>query len=273
MRLLTRAAFFFNTLRVWRGGHIVWGQRMVATTFDRWLYLNLHRFGPMGGGERSALEKIVRPDMTVVDVGANLGLYTVLLSRLVGPAGRVIAFEPDPALFAVLQQNCALNSCANVTAHPLALGARNERLALHTLPFNSGDNHLGPTGGQRPFRAAVGIEAVALDEFASDLRPDLVKLDVQGWELAALRGMERTLAASPATEILLEFWPAGLRRAGAAPEALGAFLRKQGFQVFCGTDPHPLDADALAALARRLTGLRHVDLFASRRPDRLAASA
>jgi len=123
---LERLAVGFNELALWRGECAFWGLRFTAASFERWLYLRLHRLGRMGREERATLEKIVRPGMTVLDVGGNIGLYTVLLSRLVGPAGRVISFEPDPALFALLRENCALNGCTNVEAHNLALGRRHQ---------------------------------------------------------------------------------------------------------------------------------------------------
>lgn len=176
LRLAERAADAVNRSRLWHGDCHVWGLRFAARTFERWLYLRLHRLGRMGGDERAALEKIVRPGMTVLDVGGNLGLYTVLLSRLVGPAGRVITFEPDPDLFALLQRNCAANACRNVEAHNLALGRERARLKLRRMILNSGDNTLG-AGGRGWFRQEVEIDVVSVDELLPGVRPDLVKID------------------------------------------------------------------------------------------------
>src|SRR5208283_897383 len=111
----------------------VWGFGMRAATFDRALYLALHRAGLMGAPERAALAALARPGMTVLDIGANLGLYSLLLARSVGPSGRVIAFEPDPDLCALLRANCAANGLANVEAHNMALGAAPGRMILSRL--------------------------------------------------------------------------------------------------------------------------------------------
>lgn len=262
---LERLAVRFNELTCWRGECPVWDLRFTAASFERWLYLRMHRLGRMGRAERATLEKIVRPGMTVLDVGGNIGLYTVLLSRLVGPAGRVVSFEPDPELFRLLRENCALNGCTNVEAHNLALGRRRDRLVLRKLILNSGDNTLGQ-GGSRHFRQEVAIEVVALDEFLPGLRPDLVKIDVQGWELEVLRGMERLLATEPPPALLLEFWPEGFRRAGYPAEALVEFLTDRRF-LLRPAEAHTgpaLEAAALADLTRRLTGLQHADLYATR---------
>ena len=123
LRLLEFSVEAFVRAGLWHGECDVWNQRMLSATFDRWLYLRLHCLGLMGRNERAALSRIVKPGMTVVDVGSNLGLYTILLSRLVGPTGHVLAFEPDPDLFSLLQQSSLLNGCANVTANNLALGS------------------------------------------------------------------------------------------------------------------------------------------------------
>lgn len=266
VRLAERLALGFNQLPLWRSECRVWDLRLTAATFERWLYLRLHRLGRMGRGEHAALSRIVRPGMTVLDVGGNLGLYTLLISRLVGPTGRVVTFEPDPDLHGLLRRNCALNGCSNVESHNLALGSRRDRLILRRMILNSGDNTLG-TGGSGLFRREIAIDVVALDEHLPGLRPDLIKIDVQGWELEVLRGMERTLAACPDAAIYLEYWPEGFRRAGYTSADLIRFLRERGYQIHHAGDETPLDEAALAALDRRLTGLKHADLCARRRGD------
>ena len=268
--LLARLADVFNRLPIWRGVHPVWGFRIASATFDRWLYLVLHRLGAMGRDERRALEDMIRPGQTIIDVGANLGLYTVLLSRLVGPAGRVIAFEPDPELFRLLQEGCSRNGCSNVSAHNLALGSRPARMAMRRMILNSGDNTLGREGSGL-FRETISIDVARLDDLFPDLRPDLIKIDVQGWEFEVLRGMQRILAGTPQAEIHFEYWPAGLRRAGDSPEAFTDWLRAQGYRLRRAGDTVELDAAALAALTKQLTGLKHADLIAVRCGEKLAA--
>lgn len=262
-RLAERLARGFNQLPLWRGECRFWGLRFSAATFERWLYLRMHWLGRMGRAERTTLGRLVRPGMTVLDVGGNIGVYTVLLSRLVGPAGRVISFEPDPDLCASLRENCARNGCTNVTVHGFALGRQADRLVLRRLILNSGDNTLG-AGGSGLFRQEVAVEVVALDEFLPGLRPDFVKVDVQGWELPVLQGMAHTLAANPQAALCVEFWPAGLRRAGYAPGDLISFLHDRGYQLRRGDDDAVLDAAALETLTRETAGLKHVDLHATK---------
>ena len=202
---------------------------MRAASLDRLLALGLHRIGWMGRDEATLLRKLVRPGMQVVDVGANIGLYSLLLARLVEPGGSVLAFEPEPNLFAVLRENCASNHATNVTPCPCALGRTNGLATFHRSAFNSGDNRLGNASMAHD---PVEVRVERFDDLYPDSRPDFVKIDVQGHEFAALAGMERALSANPNLQVLFEFSPAGLRRAGTAPELLLAFFRDRGFDLY-----------------------------------------
>jgi FkbM family methyltransferase len=259
-----RVASSFNGLGIWRLGQRVWGFGMRSASFDRALYLALHRVGLMGAPERAALAGLARPGMTVLDVGANLGLYSLLLARGVGPSGRVIAFEPDPDLCALLRANCAANGVANVEAHNLALGAAPGRMVLSRLTLNSGDNHLGDEADSA-FRRPLEVEVAALDGLMGGLRPDLIKVDVQGWELKVLKGMESVLRASEAVGIYLEVCPKWLRRAGDGTAELLDYLQSLGFTVYSCATWEPMDRAAVLAVAGRLRGQGHVDVFVSRR--------
>src|SRR5580698_569946 len=100
----------FNLLSIWRREMKVWGYRVTPPSLDRLTCLVLHRLGLMGKGEKAAFGRWIRPGMTVVDVGANQGLYALLFSGLVGPSGSVVAFELEPDMFASLKLNCQANS-------------------------------------------------------------------------------------------------------------------------------------------------------------------
>lgn len=252
----------FYGLGLWHREQVVWGKRMRSSTFDRSLYLWMHRRGFMGRTERKILSELVRPGMTVVDVGANLGLYTLFMAGLVGPSGRVIAFEPDPDLVALLRENCASNGAANVEAHGAALGSRPDRMVLQRIMLNSGNNHLG-TQGRSPLRQPLEVEVAAFDSLLPGVRPDFVKIDVQGWELNVLRGMEGTLKEADPV-IYLEFWPEGLRRAGNDPAELYSFGRDLGLKYYSCDDRSLLDEPAFLAMASGVKGMNYVNLLATR---------
>jgi FkbM family methyltransferase len=258
----------FNSLGLWRGEQNVWGKRMNANTFDRCLYLWMHRLGFMGKAEQRLMNRLIRPGMTVVDVGANIGLYSLFLAGLVGPQGRVIAFEPDPDLVALLRANCTANGVGNVEAHHAALGSKADRLMLQRLTINSGENHLG-SKGREAFRRPVEVDVAAFDALLPGSRPDFVKIDVQGWELNVLRGMEATLRESNPV-VFVEFWPDGLRRAGSEPIELFSFVRDLGLDFYACDDGRQLSEAMFLDMAGRVKGMNYANLLASRGGSPLA---
>ncbi len=263
LRPLNRAAAAFNDLSLWKGGCQVWGQKMTSPGFERWLYLRAHRLGLMGRQERRFLEQHIRPGMRVLDVGSNLGLYSVLMAKQTGPKGRVICFEPDTDLFGSFQKNCRLNGVDWIEGHNLALGSRPARLTLHKMIINSGDNHLGQKSGAL-FRHSVEIDVVALDEFLPDLRVDFVKIDIQGWELEAFRGMQKTLAAQPAVQVYFEFFPDIYQRSGTTYRDLIDFLHDAGFRISDPETGKSLGHADLIRLAESMRGMKYTNLLATR---------
>ncbi len=263
LHVLDRAIATFNDLPVWKHNCRVWGQRMMSPTFERWLYLRMHRLGFMGRDEWTFLERYLRPGMHILDVGSNLGLYSILMAQRAGPGGRVICFEPDPGLFAALQENRRLNGVTCIETHNLALGSAPAKLALHRSVLNSGDNHLGRSESDL-FRRTVTIEVVSLDAFRPNLALDLVKIDVQGWELEALRGMRRTLEANPAVAVYFEFSPLGYTRVDSTYQDLIGFFREMGFRIFDPLAGTELDDARLARLAASLGRTGYTNLIASR---------
>jgi FkbM family methyltransferase len=206
----------------------VWGARIRPPSPDRALAAWLLNAGLMGRSERRFFEQAVAPGQTVVDVGANQGIFTLLLSRLVGPQGRVVALEPAPALFRALDVNCRMNGADNVTRLQLAAGDARSQGVLHCSRFNSGDNRL--TDSLKGPSVPVAIQP--LDEILPAGPVDLVKMDVQGYELRVARGMEAVMERSPGIKVFFEYWPAGLEYAGCAPVALLDFFTDRRFALF-----------------------------------------
>lgn len=149
---------------------------------------------------QDALAELIEPGQTVYDVGANIGFFTILCSRLVGPQGRVYAFEPIPQNLATLRHNVALNGMENVTVVEQALSSATGTAEMFVSPWSAfhslnvegatkQDNH-GPRAGE------ITVQTVTLDEFVQGegvRPPDLVKIDVEGAELIVVEGMRETL--------------------------------------------------------------------------------
>ena len=260
-RLLSRA----NRHPFWNMRATVWGSRLAVPTADRLLYVTLHQLGLMGAADRRFYEAALRPGMTVLDIGANIGLCTQLFARLVGPAGKVHAFEPAPELCRALEASCVLNGAANVAVHPFGLGEGNEDRWLHRSFFNSGDNRVRADagGGMADSDLARVLLRRGDDLLAAPITADFIKIDVQGWELHALRGIQDLIDRSLGLEIYLEFWPEGLREAGTEPAALFEFFQEHGMTVLhqpSGTNWVPVQA--LEVAPGLLRGQQFVNLRA-----------
>ncbi|MGB7161386.1 MAG: FkbM family methyltransferase [Tepidisphaeraceae bacterium] len=147
--------------------------------------------------------RLVRPGDTVLDIGANLGLVTMLLSSLVGPEGRVHAFEPNPRMVELLQQSIDRNYAANVTVHPVALGTEEAELDLHVPVNHAGQASL--RSNARGTRVRVPVKQLAaIPSLPLDRPIRLVKIDVEGYEPEVLRGAAPLLSRNPPHTILFE---------------------------------------------------------------------
>jgi FkbM family methyltransferase len=216
----------------------------------------------MGSDERNFLSRHVTAGMTALDIGANIGLYSIFLAELVGTEGKVFAFEPDPVLFEVAIANAQQNEKDGIIKlHNLALGSEAAPGVLYRTSFNSGDNRLKASPAHQD---AVAVHIARLDDLLPDVKIDFIKMDVQGWEAEVLRGMERILRTNAKLTIYFEYWPEGLRRAGEHLSAPIDILRQNGFQVFLPDQGEPLTDRQIENLGQKYTGNRFVNLLAKR---------
>jgi FkbM family methyltransferase len=176
--------------------------------------------------ERHLLRKILFAGAVAVDAGANIGIYSQFLSRCVGSTGVVHSFEPSAENFRRLQS--ATRKLANVRVSRAAVGEHTGKSTLYLSDKLNVDHRTYIAEGDS--RHAVPIDIVALDDyFKPGQRVDLIKMDIQGYELHALRGAKRVLEENPDINLLLEFWPSGLEQAGVHWDELIETLR--GFSM------------------------------------------
>lgn len=160
--------------------------------------------------------RLVTPGDMVIDVGANIGHYASQFASLVGPRGRVLAIEPDPRNAARLRLRLARRPQARV--HQVAAGEAPGDIRLYLSRNNSADHRTFDSGDGRP---SIRVACVRLDDMVPPgCRVQLIKIDVQGHELAVLRGARRVIEESPNIRVVMEYWPHGLRKAGCEPEKL-----------------------------------------------------
>lgn len=181
--------------------------------------------------ETELIKKGVKSGDTVLDIGANIGLYTLIFASLVGESGKVFAFEPDPQNFLLLQKNVEINGYKNVILINKAVANNNGKLKLYLCDENRGDHRIYDS---HDGRESIEIESVRLDDYFKDRggKIDLIKMDIQGSEGGAVAGMSDLLNKNNNVKILTEFWPAGLIRSGTKPEEYLSSILKRGYKLF-----------------------------------------
>jgi FkbM family methyltransferase len=178
-------------------------------------------------GEGRFLRAILQPGMNALDVGANIGYFTLLMARQVGPAGRVLAIEAEPENFRYLRANVELNDLTNVELLPIAAHRLAGMVAIVRNPENQGGSRvLGEFSGQ-----SWPVQAMRLDDVLDpDVPVDVVKIDIEGLDHAAVEGLSRTVRRWGPT-LLVELNPANAEAGGDAPRDVLRFYRDLGLEI------------------------------------------
>jgi FkbM family methyltransferase len=170
-----------------------------------------------------ALQSILREGDTFVDIGANEGMMSLLASRIVGGSGKVIAFEPNPVPRALFESAIARNTISNVTIVPAGLGEMEATLPLSVPKINTGEGSFGGSQYSDDETEIVLCQVYRGDAVLSRESPALIKIDVEGFELHVLRGLEATLRRSR-SPLIIEMVSDHLLRAGASVAEVNSFL-------------------------------------------------
>lgn len=177
---------------------------------------------------------MIRPGDTVIDVGANIGVWSIAAARRVGPGGRVYAFEPQPVTFARLNYNLLANGINNVVAEKLAILDREGAHDFFVGPgVNSGAARSRPRPDWAP--AASHVEGTTLDAYCerrgiASIR--ILKIDVEGGEYLVLSGTKRLLASSEPPVVVFEMDRELATDFDSSPEKIVALLGQFGYSFY-----------------------------------------
>jgi FkbM family methyltransferase len=177
----------------------IWMRVEVGPCKDLWLELNPRTGETYVRGEaENAVQRILaarlRPGMVFYDLGANIGLFTLLAARLVGGKGKVFSFEPDPLVAARLRRNVERNQFSNVTVVEAGVWSSSGKVDFVTADSSSPDRGVGRFVTEAGGPSVTPIPCEALDDFTQGAPPpNAIKCDVEGAEVEALRGAERLL--------------------------------------------------------------------------------
>jgi FkbM family methyltransferase len=216
----------------------VFGHAMYLDSRDLSLTPHLLRQGYWEADTTRFFLRVVKPGMHVVDVGANVGYYTLLACSRVGPRGRVTAFEADPASAALARRSLAVNGYRDrAEIVPMAVIDAAGTATLHRLDVRHGDSSLFNIAeeefafpGDRV--TDITVPATSLDAHLDSGTPvDLIRMDIEGAEPLVFDGMRQTLERNPRVQIILEFYPPSIRRSGRDGATFLNFVASLGFHI------------------------------------------
>jgi len=218
------------------------GERVVKTRYrfqyiadlGDWLGQFVYLTGVYEPPTAQVIFELLKPGDTFIDVGANSGFFTLLASRRVGSAGRVLSFEPVPSMRKRLLANISLNAMGNVIAHDVALSNTEGTLPLYEGP----EGHKGISSLRHIDNAALTIEVEIrpLDTFKGDLSElKLVKIDVEGAEQMVLEGMSDIINTHH-PYIVIEITDDYLRAFGHTATQLADHLVEKGYRMYAIRD-------------------------------------
>lgn len=178
--------------------------------------------------EISLLKQHIKKGDSVLDIGANIGFYATILSDLVGEKGKVHCFEPDVTNFKHLKNATA--GYKNITINNKAVGPKNETLKIYTSKSLNVDHR---TYKPDVYDEEIEIAAINIDHYLGENNKiNFIKIDIQGFEMEAMKGMMGVLRDNKEIKMISEFWPYGLRKAGSSVSDYFMLLKELGFDIF-----------------------------------------
>jgi len=191
------------------------------------LHLSIHQdFEPL---ETKVLENNIKKGDVVLDLGANIGVHTLLLAKLVGENGRIYAFEPDPGNFKLLKKNINANKYRNIITIQKAITDVNDIIKFYQMKEYPAGNKIHDASNKLRF---IEVESITLDSFFEELEPkiDFIKMDIEGAEVRALKGMKNIIKNNKDIKIIAEFCPILLKACGSGVKEYFKMLKE--FKIY-----------------------------------------
>ena len=199
---------------------------------DKLDVLSLSTYGPHGKLSEDLFAKEIKPGDVVVDVGAHIGSYTLVFAKLVGPTGKVFAFEPHKENFALLKKNIEINGYQNIIVENKAISHITGKAKFY---LGTEFYLYGALFKPQRFDDVVDVNTVTLDDYFKNFNEKInfVKMDICGGEGRAFQGMNLILDANPDVKIFHEWWPWGINQYGISnPEEHLKLLDSNNYKIF-----------------------------------------
>ncbi len=197
----------------------VQGFKMYTNPKEPLMSLCLQGRGCWEPTETEIFKGLLKPGMTVVDIGANIGYYSLIASKLVGDLGKVYAFEPSTDVYETLQRNVAVNESHNIIPICKAI---TDKVGFINLYLSSSPSNNSITGKGK----YISVPCTTIDHEFEGQKIDIIKMDIEGAEALALAGMQRVIKDNLGLVLLTEVYPIGLKATGFSPESYVTELLK-----------------------------------------------
>ena len=188
--------------------------------------------------ESKVFEAHLKPDMTVLDLGANIGFYTILARSVVGQEGRVFAFEPFPDNAYLVRASIKENSFTNVIVVEAAVSDKVGKTTLYLSPDACSEHSLLNLNFQHSLDSTVNkieVQVVTVDDYlernVGNLKVDFIKMDIEGSESRAIKGMKKVLDLNKHIVLMTEFWPNGFKEDKKNPRDFIETLHQLNFKI------------------------------------------
>src|SRR5258706_7056201 len=215
----------------------VGGRRMLVDLRDHIIGRLLYLYGEYEPDFHTLMQYMDLEGSVCLDIGANIGVHTIVMSALVGNSGQVFAYEPESHNFRLLKHNLRINQATNTIARKQAIGKTEGICSLALNPTNYGDHRISTAKNETGTVQDVPITTIdsALGALPSGVIK-LIKIDVQGYEYQVIQGMTDILERNPSSILMIEVFPEALRSAGSSATELMQYLVALGF---AGRELHP----------------------------------
>ena len=208
---------------------IVQGNKMFLDPGDS---LDLSIRGVYGELDTQIVKNEIRPGDVVIDVGANIGYYTLIFAKLVGNMGKVIAFEPEPKNFEILKKNISINKLTNVILEQKIVSNTNKKTKLFLANSGIVGHHTNPTKNSTNF---IEVDSITLDDYLvknnMSKKINFLKIDVEGAEIKVLEGA-KTILRNDKIKIFTEFNRLAIEKLGMKPKTFLSLLTENNFKFF-----------------------------------------
>jgi len=181
--------------------------------------------------ETEVVKKIIKKGDIVLDLGANIGYYTLIFAKLVGDKGKVFAFEPEPNNFNLLKKNVEVNGYQNIVLIPKAVSSKTEKHKLYIFDEDTGSHTIIETEKNQKY---IEIDSVCLDDYfvKFDGKINFIKMDIEGYEGEAIKGMTSLLQKSDRIGILMEFAPYLIEKSGMKPDEYISLFNDPNWKIY-----------------------------------------